>query len=371
MNVGSIVETASESGNKMNRAAGIIYTFRIFALVFIGALAAGVAHPGLQGASVAINSSVDKNHITIGDLIRYSVKITRDSDLVVELPGLAANLGEFEIRDYAVHETRTYNSFSVDSIDYIITTFDTGNYVIPRISMTILKADSSRDTLSTDPISIRVESVMKGEARDIRDIKPPLSIERDWTPYFLYGALGAAALLLAAAGYWYYRRKKTGQEVPVRKIPIRPAHETALEALEELTGSPLLAKGEIKEYHIRISDILRRYIDERYFIPALEMTTDQTIAALRQHGEPESLLELLEEFLNGCDLVKFAKASPSSETIAHTTESAFEYVNRTRWMFREREGVPPEQEAEPNTAAAGSNPDKPNGELGNLERQEA
>ncbi len=304
-----------------------------------------------RASSVAINTGVDNNRITIGDPIRYSVKITRDKDLTVALPGLAANLGQFEIRDYEVHATREFDTFDVDSIDYVITTFDTGNYVIPPISVFIARPDSSYDTLSTDPIPIRVESVMKGEVTDIRDIKPPLSIARDWTPYYLYGGLGLLVLCLPAAGYWYYKRRRAGKPLLPEKKRIRPAHEIALEALDELAGSSLAEDGDIKEYHIRISDIIRRYIQGRYYIPAPEMTTDQAAEALRYTGIREEIREEIHEFLSGCDLVKFAKVIPSLESVRRTTDQAYEIVNKTKWVFEEKVRMPPEGDS-PETETA-------------------
>ena len=285
-----------------------------------------------KSLSISVNSTVDRSTITIGDLIRYSVKITRNRDLQVEVPGLAANLGQFEIRDYLVHDTRESGTFVQDSVDYVITTFDTGSYVIPPLHILIVTGDSTKDTLSTDPIVIRVESVMKGEAKDIRDIKGPLSIAKDWYAYYLYGGIAFAVLLFSACGYWLYKRWKAGLPIlPVREETIRPAHETAIEALDKLVESSLLGDGEVKEYHIKISDIIREYIDGRYFIIAPEMTTDQLMDEICRTDIPEGTREDLGKFLQDCDLVKFAKAIPDEEHIGETTRSAYEIVRQTKW----------------------------------------
>lgn len=297
--------------------------------------------------SISVNSNVDKNKITIGDLIRYSVKITRNKNLTVEMPGLAANLGQFEIRDYAVHQTRKFDDFLVDSVDYSITTFDTGTYIIPPLSVPFLMADSSRDTIKTDPISIRVESVNISGAKDIKDIKPPLSIPRNWRMYYLYGGIVFLVLLLAGMGYWGYKRRKAGLPLlPLKEEPIRPAHEIALEALEQLAESSLLIKNRVKEYYIIISEIIRTYIENRYFINSLEMTTAQLIEHIQSTDMPDSVREELDRFLQECDLVKFAKYIPDTGEIEASTRSAYTIVNQTKWTFIERPVIQDQKEME-------------------------
>ena len=78
-----------------------------------------------QEDPIAISSSVDKARIRIGDLITYTVTVTHDKDIQVEMPGLGANLGGFEIRDYQVYDPKKEEGQIVSQVDYIISTFFT------------------------------------------------------------------------------------------------------------------------------------------------------------------------------------------------------------------------------------------------------
>jgi hypothetical protein len=87
----------------------------------------------------------------------------------------------------------------------------------------------------------------------------------------------------------------------------------ALEALARLEASPLLDRGEVKEYHIQVSDILRTYVEGRFRVPALEMTTRDIVTGLKNVGVEGSIRDDFRGFLDRCDLVKFAKLRPDVE----------------------------------------------------------
>ena len=94
-------------------------------------------------------------------------------------------------------------------------------------------------------------------------------------------------------------------------VPAEPAHVIALRELTRLKEEELWQKGEMKEYYSRLSDILRRYIDNRYGISSPELTTDETVrmlqkAAVTTHGQ----MTLVKELLSLSDMVKFAKYLP-------------------------------------------------------------
>ncbi|MCG8470053.1 MAG: hypothetical protein MJB57_17900, partial [Gemmatimonadetes bacterium] len=121
--------------------------------------------------------------------------------------------------------------------------------------------------------------------------------------------------------------------------PPRPAHEIALEALERLEASPLLERGDIKRYHIEVSQIVRAYLEGRYRIWALEMVTPDVVAGLRDVGIEASTRDGFQSFLEACDLVKFAKRRPSERDCRTLLETARELVHATKFV------PPPETEA--------------------------
>ena len=288
-----------------------------------------------QQGLISVESTIDKSTITIGDLVTYTVIVRRAPEVQVEMPGLAVNLGAFEIRDYEDYEAEEIDGKIVQRTEYLISTFDVGEFEIPPLVIHyILPDDTTKKALQTEKLSILVESLKPSEAGDIRDIKPPLTLPRDYETLILWGAFCLGILLVGLLAIYFWRRKKKGKELFPRKVePPRPAHEIALEDLNALKESSLLAEGKVKEFYIKISEIIRRYIEGRYFIIALEMTTFDLIENLSAAEIEPTNVQMIQEFLEICDLVKFAKYRPTEEENSTTINKAFEIVDQTKLVY--------------------------------------
>jgi len=270
-----------------------------------------------QEPQISISSQVDNSRVYIGDLITYTVTVTHDKDVKVELPGLGANLGGFEIRDYNLHEPKKKDGLITSAVDYTISTFFTGEFEIPPLTvMYYTPEDTAAKTLSTEKIKIVVESVKPSEAGDIKDIKPPVEIPRDLWHLMRWFVLGGVLALLAFLVFVIYRRKKAGK-------------------LDRLRDSDLLENGRIKEFYTEISEIIREYIEGRYFIVAMEMTTTEVLEGLSTAELSEDNFHLFQTFLEQSDLVKFAKRIPSEDENEAILNMAYEIVNRTKVLLEE------------------------------------
>ncbi len=299
----------------------------------LAAIICGVAWAGQS--AISIDSQVDRSTIRLGDWLTYTVTVTRQPEVEVEMPGLGANLGAFEVRNYHVYDAEEADGTLIERVAYIITTFDVGEFEIPPLVFRYtLPGDSTAHELKTRPIKIVVESMKPSEAGDIRDIKDPLAMLRDWRKIVLWSSVALAVLVLAATLVYLWRRKKAGKGwFPEKVEPPRPAHELAFEALDALRASSLLDEGAVKEFYIRISEIIRRYIEGRYFIPALERTTGELVREMQAANvEPEDV-ERIQQFLQQCDRVKFAKYRPSAEETERAVGLAYEIVDRTKLIY--------------------------------------
>lgn len=310
-----------------------------FALVFLCSLAAA------QG-TISVDSHVDKAEILIGDVFNYEVVIRHSEDVTIIPPSLAENLGMFEIRDYVVNPPMSEDGEIVERTRYLLSTFETGKYEIPPLEIGYkVGADTTVQFIKTKPLLINVASLNPDESGDIRDIKPPKVPPRDYARLFVLIALAIVAVAVAIFILYYFKRRKEGKAlIPKRQKPPRPAHEVALEALENLVNSELLQTGQVKQYYIELSEIIRTYVEERFYIPALEMTTDQLLSEVeRQNMEPDHQA-LLREFLAACDLVKFAKYVPSKAENEKTTKQAFDFVEETKLVIVSPDSEPAEEE---------------------------
>jgi len=314
-----------------NKKREILYLIIIIGLVFTGSLSS-------QG-SISVESKVDRNTILIGDVFQYSIIITYDPDVNLFMPELAANLGLFEIRDYKVIEPQKSNGKIVAQTNYFLSTFDTGEFEIPELEIGYsTSTDSTIKYIKTEPLTIMVESLNPEETGDIRDIKVPLVPPWDYRQYLKLALIVILLIAVAFLVFYYIKRRKEGKALlPTRQKPPRPAHEQALEALEALVQSDLLPTGKIKEYYIQISDIFRQYIENRFFIYALEMTTTQLLENMEQERLDKLYIDMTREFLDSCDLVKFAKYIPEENETKILTQLAFDFVNQSKMVIAEPE----------------------------------
>ncbi len=284
-----------------------------------------------SGSPVSVASRVDKATITIGDTVRYTVRLSRDEKVQVRWPSLGANLGVFEIRDYDKGEPRKENSRMVEEIAYTISTFDTGRFVIPPLAIEYLAPpDTAWHTLHSESLEIYVKSILPSEAGDIRGLKAPWELPRDWRRIILYVAIGIAVVLFAVAGYLWWRKRQGKSLLPQRLEPSRPAHELALEELRQLRASDLLARGEIKLFYSLLSEIMRRYFEGRYRLPALEMTTAELEGELPQVESNAQACDQMRAVLEICDLAKFAKFVPAMEEAERMLDQAEAFVQATK-----------------------------------------
>jgi Domain of unknown function (DUF4381) len=154
-------------------------------------------------------------------------------------------------------------------------------------------------------------------AEDIRDIRGPKGI----FPLWLVAALLAGAVLLAIAVYAAWRWKH-------RQRPTRPLlpFEIALQRLEGIRK--LLDPASVREFSIAISDIVREYIEVEFHVTATHRTTEEFLRDLLESSNASLAAHrsLLAEFLNQCDVAKFAGVSLSRQIMESLHQSARSFV---------------------------------------------
>ena len=114
-----------------------------------------------------------------------------------------------------------------------------------------------------------------------------------------------------------------------KKFP-PPPHEVAYRELDALLAENLIGRGLAKLFYVRLSNILRHYIENRFGLRAPESTTEEFLIALRASEALERRhKDLLRRFLEHCDLVKFAKLKPSTDQIEGAVTSCREFIKQT------------------------------------------
>ena len=325
-------------------------------------VAALVADPGPAAAQDApdlrLAMEVDTTVIRLGDPVAVRLAVDHPADWVVHWAD-SLDIAPFEVLDYAVSGPGASpvggagaggsaagggRARSVAALT--VTSFELGELEIPPIEVAVAAPDGTVQTLLSDPFRIGVESVGLDESGDIREIKAPLSIARNWwalLPWLLLvAALGAGALYL-------HRRMQArpAAEIAKPRTPPRPHHLVALEALDELERSSLLERGQVKRWHVRVSEIIRAYVEGQLEVAALEMTTGEVVSGLRTAALGERITDAFHRFLARCDLVKFAKLRPGADASRELLGAARSLVEMTSGSGRgdEERGRPDEAAA--------------------------
>jgi hypothetical protein len=270
------------------------------------------------------------------DTLKLTLTIAAPSEVRLTLPDITTKtLGPFEI---VQHRTTGPLSLTPQTQqwqrEYSLAVTASGSFTVPPLTVQVQEGDTT-EPLTTDPLSITVTSLVPADAElsALKDIAPPVALLRHGLPPWVWiVASGLGGMGLLAGGWWWYRRRQRAAAVPLVQ---RPAHVLALTALEHLQRQDLIGQERIEEFYVRISTILRRYVELRFGLRAPEQTTEEflvSVSALATSGLSAAPRALLESFLQHCDLVKFARHRPAPSAMAETFESAKTFVEHTADM---------------------------------------
>jgi hypothetical protein len=229
---------------------------------------------------------------------------------------------------------------------YLITSFDSGFYNVPPVFVEISNSSGIKRYYSDYNVLevIRVKISPPDTAAGIFDIigpyKVPLTI---WE--IMPWILGAALLIvLGYFGYLVYRNYMKKGDLGPEEIISEPAHIIAFRELEKLLQEKLWQDGQVKLYYTRLTEIIRQYLDNRFGISSLELTTSETLHELKKSGfREEESFGMLKKILSAADLVKFAKYKPHPDENEVIFTLSWDFVQSTRLEIKVDENVSSEQ----------------------------
>ena len=294
-----------------------------------GAVAAAPTDPDAPTAA----AHADKSEAHVGDPIRIGIVTVAKAGVPVNLPG-TFDLGPFSLlgRDDTVEQNLGDGRIRREFV-LRIAAYEPGEVQLPAIDVTYLGPHGEVKTVHTGSIAIKIASLIANEPEPaIKDAATTVSVmEENRLPLYIAGGVAAAALggLLTFLIVRKMRSRKGERPGP----PPRPAHEVALERLDRLGAYGFLENADNRPFYFAVSEVIRDYLGARYAFDSLEMTTDELVAELRGHAGRELasfMLTEVESWLSACDLVKFAKISPTAAEARGALESAIRIVTTTR-----------------------------------------
>jgi len=273
---------------------------------------------------VVVVAGVDTNTVRIGEQLTLKLQVTVPANYTVRFPELADSLDSFEIISKSEIDTVSNkdNSFTYRQ-QLQLTNFDSGFYVIQPLPFFFKDQKSSAfDSALTEALLVTVNTIPVDTTLAIKDIKTPVDVPLTFLEILPYLLVLLAAILIGYFIYRFVKSRKKVVQIIAPKIPTVPPHEIAMKALAELAEEKLWQQGFFKQYHTRVSDILRTYIEQRFSIRAMEETTDEILTQFRGALIIDDAKEKLAYVLRLADMVKFAKALP----IGSENENSFSYA---------------------------------------------
>lgn len=307
--------------------------------------AALVAQMSLFAQDVRVRAVLDTTALRIGEQTALRLSIEHAPGVVVQFPFIADSLvSRVEVVDRtAIDSSQQGNGSVLERQSFTITSFEEGLYDLPALTFTYRKPnDPAEYIIQTQTIALAVTGVPLAQNPDssgtapenkenIRDIKPPLSVPRTFMEVAPYLAVALAVVGGIIWAIWYIRkrRKNAPTAVAIKNVPQRPAYEIAMEALDRLREERLWQSGAVKEYHTRLTDILRLYVEDTFHVTTLEATTDEILTELRTTSCPPGTIEMLRSVLEKADMVKFARYEPLADENERSIRLATELVQIT------------------------------------------
>lgn len=308
------------------------------------------------GFAQSVSATLNPNEILIGDQVRMELDFSFPAGMTMEVADLSViekTEGIELLKVYPI-DTVPAESGTLLHQTLLITSFDSGQYMIPQIPVRFLRGEQPQTAntnsllLIVNPYPISQDTVqlqpIKGIVNEAKTIEDYLNV-----------IIGMAVVgFIALLGYFIYRRrqrKETSEPVIIK----RPPFEIAIEKISQLREAKLWQQNKIKEYQSELTFILREYLEERFHIKALESTSDEIVADLKQLDIEDNWQEELSKILHTADLVKFAKAIPPVEKHAAGLEQLETFVRATK---PKPKPVVEEEEQEENDGTASEEEDK-------------
>ncbi|WP_261376368.1 BatD family protein [Gillisia sp. Hel_I_86] len=268
-----------------------------------------------------ISAEIDSASIKIGEQIKYKISVEADSTVLVVFPE-GATFNPLEVVESLSTDTsRIENRFRLLK-EYYLTQFDSGSYTIPQQRVLI-----NERAFLTDSFRVEVADVVVDTTKQkMFPIKPAMEVPSGFEiPNWVWWVLG---FLIVAGIVFYFIRRKKKRDAAIKQLP---PYERALFELEQLDKSHLLEKRQTKEYYSKLTEAVRRYIEDEVHLRAMESTTSELIHFLelkKETGElklSEQTITDLQVILQRADLAKFANTKPDIIT-AKSDRSKIEHV---------------------------------------------
>jgi hypothetical protein len=271
---------------------------------------------------------LDTQTIQIGEQVRLVMELLTPAQNAVQWPSFPDTISGLELLESSAIDSGFDEADIGTRIlrqEHLLTSFDSGYYVIPPIY-----AGINDSFVKSQARLLKVQTVPLDSNLVMRDIKSPMEVDYgflDWLAIYWTDVL-MVLFGIGAIGILIHFLMRTKEEVldDKPKEPEIPAHVIAMEKLDALQVKKLWQEGQIKEYYSELSEIVREFIELRFGIIALELTTPEILGELKDSVLKDASFKLLKDLLPLADMAKFAKFKPLGEENEQAIQHARQFV---------------------------------------------
>ena len=269
----------------------------------------------LSNFAFAQTATLDSNTILIGQQINFTItnKVTSTK--------IWPTYNEFLVEGIEIIKASKIDTTEgVITQEFVITAWDSGSYFIPPIAFS--------ENSKTEGLLLNVQTIILAEDAELKDIKQPIEEPIGWSDIWawLLGILILSLIIFILRKYVFNKNKPS---IIIKPKVIIAADISALKELTALEKAKIWQEGNVKEYHSQLSEIIRRYTENRFDFIALELGTDEIISELKSKVNNEQLTSI-NILLQRADLAKFAKSKPIDTENMESMVLAKGFVNATK-----------------------------------------
>ena len=300
-------------------------------------------------AQVSVEASVDRIEMLVGQQAHVTLKAVVKENSKVEFPQFKPS--EFVTPGVEVLTGQTMDDKELDngcvekSMVYTLTSFDDTLYYLPPLTVKVDGKPYQSKSLALKVLTIEVDTTHAEQFFGPKDVQDNPFLWSDWSLSFWLSIL---LLILMALVYYLYIRMRDNKPIitHIRIVKKLLPHQKAMKEIEQIKADKMVSSENPKEYYTKLTDTLRKYIEERYGFSAMEMTSSEIIEKLTATQDQKALAELRQLFTTA-DLVKFAKYSTLINENDMNLVNAIEFINQTKL-----ENVPTEEVVKPQLSEA-------------------
>jgi hypothetical protein len=313
-----------------------------------------VPAPAPPSPGVEIKIQAHPSEATIGDPIQIDFDFSLPRGYRFRFPELSGQIGEFTVLEtypgpdipgppLKGNTTPTpqaprkpeASATTHHRARIVVAVYKTGDFDFPALPFALQDPDGKESQVSSPEVKIRITSVLAKNDLNLRDLKQQADIEEP-SRWLLWMALGTGALAAVLLIWWWIkRRRRPPAPGPLIHSEVDPLDQAEAD-LRSLIGQSLQDKGAVKQFYVRLADIMKRAVEAGYGIQTVEKTTMEIVAAIETSTVGGSAMpeaanqDRIEFLLLACDMVKFARYIPSPSELEEVVNAAFDIIGVCR-----------------------------------------